>query len=165
MSEDVFPALLVFIGAVFAAGLSGVFFRPGRWYERLAKPDWRPPNWLFGPVWTALYAMIAVSGWLVWREAGDTPAGRLALGVFALQLTLNFLWSAVMFGARRIGWALVELGALWLSIAAMIVLFHPISPTAAYLLIPYLLWASFAAALNFAVWRLNPSDGRGAATA
>lgn len=155
MSADALIAAALFaLGSLLAAS-SGAVFRPGAWYERLRKPSWRPPNALFGPVWLVLYVMIAVAGWRVWRAAGLEGAGGAALAVFALQLALNFLWSALFFGARRIGLALVELGLLWISILACVLLFRPIDGLAAALMLPYLLWVSFAFALNFAIWRLN----------
>ena len=123
-------------------------------YEDLIKPSWRPPNGLFGPVWAILYAMIAVSGWLIWRELGWT-AGALPLGLYALQLLLNGLWSAIFFGLRRPGLACLEMVLLWLSILGLIALFYPIHQWAALLLVPYLAWVSFAFLLNFAIWRLN----------
>jgi tryptophan-rich sensory protein len=147
-----------FVLANFAVATSGGFFRPGDWYERLAKPRWRPPNWLFAPAWAVLYVTIAVSGWLVWREAGFAGAG-LALAVYGVQLLLNAAWSAIFFGMRRIDLAFGELVLLWLSIAATIALFHPIHPGAAWLLVPYLCWVTFAGALNFAILRRNPRGG------
>ena len=153
-------ALLGFVAANVAAALSGAFFKPGTWYEDLNKPWWRPPNWLFPIAWTVLYAMIAVSGWLVWR-ADSLAVTWPALTVYGVQLALNAGWSALFFGMRRMDLALLELIGLWLSIAAMIVLFLPISPPAAWLLVPYLLWVSFAGVLNYKVWRLNPATGVG----
>jgi benzodiazapine receptor len=136
-----------------AAG-PGIFIRPGSWYRTIAKPAWRPPDWLFGPVWLVLYLTIAVAGWLVWRDHGLTGAAA-ALAIYVVQLVLNALWSVVFFGVHRIGWAAAELAVLWLSILAAIVAFHPLSPTAAYLLVPYLVWVTFALTLNLAIWRLN----------
>lgn len=154
-------ALLGFGAACFAAATGGALFRPGVWYEELKKPPWRPPNWLFGPVWMVLYGMIAVSGWLAWEAVGFAGAPA-AFAIYAGQLVLNFGWSAVFFGLRRIGWAAIEMSALWLAIAANIAAFATISLTAALLLVPYLLWVSFALALNIAIWRLNSSGpGRG----
>lgn len=144
-----------FVLACVAVASTGALFRPGAWYESLAKPWWRPPNWLFGPAWTVLYLMIAVSGWLVWRKAGLAGAA-LPLAVYALQLAINAAWSWLFFGRRRMDLALVDVAALWLSIALMIALFAPISSTAAWLLVPYLGWVSFAAFLNFTMLRLNP---------
>lgn len=146
--------LLGFVAACFLAASSGSIFRPGDWYEGLAKPAWRPPNWLFGPVWAVLYCMIAISGWLVWREVG-LAAAVLPLILYGVQLVLNGLWSFVFFGLRRLDLALIEMMLLWLSIAASIVAFYPIHAGAAWLLVPYLVWVSFAMVLNFAMWRLN----------
>jgi translocator protein len=145
----------VFILACVATASSGALFRPGAWYESLRKPWWRPPNWLFGPAWTVLYLMIAASGWLVWREAGLAGAG-LPLALYAAHLLINAAWSGFFFGMRRMDLALVDVALLWLSIAGMIRLFHPISTTAAWLLVPYLGWVSFAAYLNLTMLRLNP---------
>jgi tryptophan-rich sensory protein len=146
--------LVGFFLACFAAATTGAFFQPGPWYERLAKPWWRPPNWLFPPAWSLLYCTIAVSGWLVWRAAG--PAGApVALGVYAAQLTLNAGWSALFFGLRRPDLAFGEVVLLWLSILATILVFYPIHHGAAWLLVPYLCWVTFAACLNFAIWRMN----------
>ncbi len=150
-------SLMIFIAACTAAAMSGAFFRPGDWYRRLDKPSWRPPDWLFGPVWLVLYIMIAVSGWLVWRSA-DLEETALALTVYAVQLVFNALWSAVFFGLRRPDWAFAEIICLWLSIVATIAAFYPLNAIAAYMLIPYAAWASFAAALNFKIWRLNPDQ-------
>ena len=149
---DIFPAL-AFILASAAAAAPGVVFRPGKWYRGLAKPPWCPPDWLFAPVWSVLYLSIAVSGWLVWRAAGVD--GVPALAIFGVQLVLNGLWSAVFFGLRRPGWALVEILCLWIGIVATVIVFHPIDRGAGYVLVPYLLWVSFAMGLNFRIWQLN----------
>jgi len=151
-------SLIGFVGACFAAASMGTIFRPGEWYERLAKPSWRPPNWLFAPVWTVLYLAIAVSGWLIWRKAGMAGAA-LPLIIYLLQLVLNAAWTPIFFGLHRLGAAFVEIVLLWASIAATIVFFQPIDALAAWLLVPYLAWVSFAATLNFAIWRLNPEAG------
>lgn len=145
----------LFLAVTFLAAAVGGLFTPGSWYEGLTKPSWTPPNWLFGPVWTALYILIASSGWLVWRQAGFAGA-RLALVVFALQIVLNGLWSWLFFGLQRPDWALVDIVLLDLSIVAMIGLFWSVSRLAAVLLLPYLAWVAFATALNAALWRLNP---------
>lgn len=145
-----------FVAACFLAAMTGALFRPGEWYERLKKPAWRPPNRLFAPVWTILYLMIAISGWLVWREAGFAGAA-LPLAVYALKLLLNAAWTPLFFGLHRPDLGFVDIVLLWLSIVATIMLFVPISFGAALLLVPYLAWVTFATALNFAVWRLNPS--------
>jgi translocator protein len=148
--------LLGFVAACFLAALTGAMFRPGDWYERLTKPSWRPPNQLFAPVWSVLYLMIAVSGWLIWRETGFVGA-TLPLAIYALQLVLNAAWTPLFFGLHRIDLGFFDIVLVWLSIVATIVLFYPIHSVAAMLLLPYLAWVTFAAALNFAVWRLNPS--------
>ena len=148
-------AFLVFLAASAAVASSGIVFRPGRWYADLNHPSWRPPNALFGPVWLVLYIMIATSGWLVWREAGLAGAA-VPLLVFALQLVLNAAWSWLAFERRRLDLASLDMAALWLAIVANIAVFQPISATAAWLLVPYLAWVSFALALNVKLWRLNP---------
>jgi tryptophan-rich sensory protein len=126
---------------------------PG-WYESLHKPGFSPPSWLFGPVWTLLYTMMAVAAWLVWRQAGFAGAG-LALGVFLAQLVLNALWSIVFFGKHNIGGALGVIGLLWLGILTTLWLFWRQVPAAGWLLVPYLAWVSFASALNYQLWVLN----------
>jgi len=148
-------SLLVFIAANFAAALSGAWFRPGNWYRELDKPSWRPPDWLFAPAWAVLYSMIAVSGWLVWREAGMQPEGQRALVIYGLHLLVNASWSAVFFGLRRPGLAFLDILLLWSSIALTAGVFYGIRPLAAWLLLPYLMWVSFAAVLNFSIWRRN----------
>ena len=125
------------------------------WYQALHKPAWNPPDAVFGPVWTGLYAAMAVAAWLVWRRSGFANAGP-ALGLFVLQLVLNFLWTVAFFGLRRPGLAFAEILVLWVAIAATLVAFGARNRAAAGLLVPYLLWVTFASALNFAVWRLNP---------
>lgn len=149
---SVFPSLLAFGAACLLAASTGAIFRPGAWYETLAKPPWTPPDWLFPIAWMILYAFIAVAGWLVWHAA-DWPANRTALILYGLQLVLNAGWSVIFFGARRVDLALWEVVALWASIAATIAAFAPLSPLAAALMAPYLAWVSFAAALNFDIWR------------
>lgn len=153
MTDPSLPALAAFAGLCVLVALSGVVFKPGPWYRALAKPSWTPPNWAFPAVWTILYMMIAVSGWLVWREAG---LAAVPFGVYGVQLVLNGLWSGLFFGLRRPGLALLDIAALWLAVALNIAVFAPISPAAAWLLAPYLAWVTVAAALNRAVWRLNP---------
>jgi tryptophan-rich sensory protein len=146
--------LATFLLACFAAATTGAVFRPGPWYDQLDKPSWTPPDWAFPVAWTLLYIAIGVAPWLVWREAGFTGAA-LPLAVWAVQLLLNAAWSWLFFGLRRMDLAFAEVLALWLSIALMIALFLPISVTAGLLMIPYLVWVSFAAALNLAVWQRN----------
>lgn len=145
--------LLVFFALVGMAAVTGARFMPGAWYEGLAKPSWTPPNWLFPIAWTVLYIMIAVAGWLVSKREGAT----VALAIWAVGLVLNAAWSYVMFGRHEIGWALVTVAALWISIVAFIWQAWSLDRTAAYLFVPYLAWVSFATALNAAVWMMNPN--------
>lgn len=147
-------ALLAFVIASFLAASMGAVFRPGGWYQQLKKPSWRPPNRVFAPVWTTLYLMIAVSGWLVWRQHGFAGAA-IPLAIYALQLVLNILWTPLFFGLHKPGLAFLDIVLMWLAILATIVVFFPLHAIAAWLLVPYLAWVTFASALNFSIWRLN----------
>lgn len=139
-----------------AAGVGGLASaNAGDFYRELARPDWAPPGWLFGPVWTVLYGMMGVAAWLVWRAQGFADA-RWALTLFIVQLVANGLWSWLFFVWQQGALALTEITLLWLLIAATISLFWRISKTAAILLIPYLAWVTFASVLCFSLWRLNP---------
>ena len=146
-----YTSLIPFIVLVVIAAASGAMFMPGPWYEALNKPSWTPPNWLFPVAWTILYLMIAIAGWLAWKAEGTGAA----VAIWGVGLIFNALWSYLMFGRHDIFGALVDVTALWLAIAAFIAATWNIEPRAAYLFMPYLAWASFAGALNFAVWRLN----------
>lgn len=143
-----------FILLLVVVASTGAIFEPGAWYETLAKPVWTPPNWLFPITWTALYLMIAVSGWLVWREVGFAAAA-LGFVFYFLQLVLNTAWTWLFFGMHRMDLALADVAGMWLAIVATIVAFSAIRPGAAWLLVPYLVWVSYAAALNLALWRMN----------
>lgn len=148
--------LVLFLAVVAAvAGVGGLFTARsvGTWYRDLARPSWTPPGWLFSPVWTTLYIMMAVAAWRVWMVAG--ARARAALATFGVQLVLNAGWSAVFFGLRRPGWAFAEISALWLAIVVTTVLFARRSTLAAVLMAPYLAWTTFAGVLNFAIWRMN----------
>jgi tryptophan-rich sensory protein len=123
------------------------------WYAALRKPAWTPPGWVFGPVWTLLYPLVAVAGWLAWRE-GRARVGPL---VYLLQLALNAAWPWFFFGERRVDLALACVVALWIAILATVLVFWRVSRTAAVLMLPYLAWVGFAAALNHAIWRLSQS--------
>jgi tryptophan-rich sensory protein len=122
------------------------------WYPALRKPSWTPPGWVFGPVWTLLYPVVAVAGWRVWRE-GRRRTGML---LYLVQLALNAAWPWLFFAERRPGLALVDVVALFVAIVATAVAFWRVHRGAALLLLPYLGWVGFAAALNHAIWRLNP---------
>ena len=122
------------------------------WYAELAKPRWTPPNWLFGPVWTILFLAMAFAAWLVWRQTTLTSA---PMRLFLLQLLLNIGWSALFFHLRSPGAAFIEIVLLWCAILMTAIAFGKIVPLAYWLMAPYLLWVSYAAVLNFAIWRLN----------
>ncbi|MCX6981866.1 MAG: tryptophan-rich sensory protein [Verrucomicrobia bacterium] len=138
----------------FAAASPGAVFMPGEWFAALKKPSWNPPSWVFGPVWTALYAMMAAAAWLVWQRGGWKEQ-RKPLLIFLAQLALNAVWTPLFFGLHRPGVAFAEIVLLWLAIVATLVAFRPVNRTAAWLLVPYLAWVSFAAVLNGTLWRLN----------
>lgn len=123
------------------------------WYESLAKPSFTPPDGVFGPVWTILYVLIALSGWMVWRKIGFSPDQPLV--IYGLQLALNFAWSFIFFGAHLIGLAVIDVLLLWFATVWNIATFWRVDRVAAALLVPYLAWVSFASALNIAVWQLN----------
>lgn len=138
------------------AGISSWITSPqiSDWYATISKPAWTPPSWVFGPVWTTLYAMMAVAGWRIWLLAPS--AGRTwALGLFAIQLALNFAWSPTFFALHRLGLSVGIIVALWLAIGGFVIAAWPLSRTAAWLFVPYWVWVSFASALNLAIWRLN----------
>ncbi|HEX8177527.1 MAG TPA: TspO/MBR family protein [Pyrinomonadaceae bacterium] len=139
-----------------AAGIGSLFTDPeiGGWYARIAKPSWTPPNWVFGPVWSVLYLMMAVAAWLVWKEKGFASAAA-PLALFGVQLVFNALWSILFFGMHRIGMALLDIVLLWSAILATVLSFWRVSPAAGALMIPYLLWVTYASALNYSIWRLN----------
>ena len=126
----------------------------GTWYQGLAKPAFNPPDWVFAPVWTTLYVLIAVAGWRVWRRGGFQGASAAAMA-YGLQLALNLAWSFLFFGQRMIGAALAEIVVLFAAIAANAMLFRRIDRPAGWLLVPYAGWVGFACALNFELWRLN----------
>jgi len=145
-------ALAGLILITFCAPLAGMISPPGDWYASLNKPSWNPPGWIFGPVWTSLYLLMAVAAWLVWKPEG----WRRAMVSYFLQLGLNAAWTPIFFGAHEPGWALVDIVALWLAILVTALCFYRVSKTAAWMLAPYLAWVSFAAFLNFTIWRMNP---------
>jgi len=149
--------LLGWASLTLAAAALGAFASAGAsaFYALLVRPSWAPPAWVFGPVWTVLYALMAVSAWLVWRDRGFAGA-RTALVLFIVQLAANALWSWLFFAWHQGGLAFAEVLVLWCLIVATIVSFQRISILAAVLLYPYLVWSTFASALTFAMWRLNP---------
>jgi tryptophan-rich sensory protein len=147
-------SFLLFLAVCLAAGWFGSQFEPGDWYQSLSKPAWTPPDAVFGPVWTLLYVMMGIAAWLVWRNRSSSNV-TAALGLFAVQLILNALWSYLFFGLQRPALAFFELMGLWLVIVATVLAFRRIRPLAAVFLLPYLAWVSFALLLNFRLWRLN----------
>lgn len=147
--------IILFLALSFGAALVGSQFLPGAWYAALAKPSWNPPSWVFGPVWTVLYVMMAVAAWLVWRTAGGWRPARLALGLWLVQLILNAAWSWLFFGLRRMDLALAEIVILWIAILGCVILFWRVRPLAGALLLPYLAWVAFAAVLNGTLWWMN----------
>jgi tryptophan-rich sensory protein len=146
--------LLGWLLLCFAAAAGGAVFMPGEWYAALKKPAWNPPGWVFGPVWTVLYTMMAVAAWLIWQRGGFA-AQRRPLGLFLAQLVLNAVWTPLFFGLHRPGVAFAEIILLWLVIVWTIAAFWRVHRVAAWLLVPYLVWVSFAAVLNGTLWRLN----------
>jgi tryptophan-rich sensory protein len=137
--------------------ISGFFTSSGvqGWYAAANKPSFNPPNWIFAPVWTALYILMGIALFLIWKSAGDKAVKQTALILFAVQLAFNFFWSLIFFKLQQPGWALLEIAALWLTILFTIFWFGKISSTAAWLLVPYICWVSFASVLNYAIWKLN----------
>jgi benzodiazapine receptor len=151
--------LVVSIVACQCAGLIGsVFTTPNipTWYAALEKPFFTPPNWLFAPAWITLYVLMAVAAFLVWRKGLGEEGVRCALTVFLVQLVLNALWSVVFFGLHSPFWGMVVILALWVAILVTIIKFFRLSVAAGSLMLPYILWVSFASALNIAIWVLNP---------
>jgi translocator protein len=146
--------LVGWLAVTFIAAWIGSRYMPGAWYASLAKPSWNPPNYLFGPVWTVLYVLMAVAAWLVWRKAGFSGTGA-ALSLFVIQLALNALWSYLFFGMHRPDMAFYDIIALWAAVLGVAALFWRVDRIAGALIMPYLAWVSFASYLNFTLWRLN----------
>ncbi|GAA1919197.1 tryptophan-rich sensory protein [Streptomyces sodiiphilus] len=149
------PSLLVFVGLCYAvAAIGGIASADaGEVYRGLDRPPWAPPSWLFGPVWTVLYGMIGVSAWLIWRKAG--AAARTPLIWWGVQLAVNLAWTPLFFGAGEYGLALADIGLLLVAAGVTVVLFRRVRPAAAALLLPYVLWVGYAAALNLSIWLAN----------
>lgn len=154
-------ALAICVAACFAAAVVGMVpaasttaSPKAAWYRNLDKPSWTPPDWVFGPVWTVLYAMMAVSAWLVWQEGGFRKQ-RLPLALFIGQLVLNAAWTPIFFRCQLLGVAFFELAALWATLVATVIVFRRVRPAAAWLLVPYLLWVTYAGTLSFGIWQLN----------
>jgi translocator protein len=150
--------LVLFVGFCLAVGGLGSLFTSGPvrdWYPMINKPSWNPPAWIFGPVWTVLYLMMGTAAWLVWRRRDEADTKR-ALIAFIVQLILNAAWSPLFFGLRNPLAGLLDIIPLWAAILATLIFFRRISTAAGWLMVPYWLWVSFATALNFALWKMNP---------
>lgn len=164
--------ILIAIGISEFAGIIGSFFTMDAiptWYAGIVKPTWNPPSWVFGPVWITLYAMMGIASYLIWASSAKIVPGetqkatqrkrvRGALTIFGVQLFLNAIWSIIFFGLHNPGWAFVDIVLLWIAIVATIGVFWRISKPAAWLLVPYILWVSFAGYLNYTIWTLNKVD-------
>lgn len=143
---------------VAASGIGALASANARtFYAELARPAWAPPGWVFGPVWSVLFLAMAVAAWLVWRVPHGSETRSIALRLFVFQLVANALWSWLFFAWHLGGIAFAEVLLLWLLVAATLVAFWRVKPAAGLLLVPYLLWVSFASALNLALWQLNPA--------
>jgi tryptophan-rich sensory protein len=145
-------AITLLVGAI-----AGYFTTSGvnGWYAVANKPSFNPPNWLFAPVWTALYIMMGIALYLVWSKDTSKDIKQTALVLFGVQLALNFAWSFIFFYAKQPGWAFIEIIMMWVAILLTIWWFGKISPLSAWLLVPYISWVSFASLLNFYIWKLN----------
>jgi len=154
---NVFKVIIAIAVSELAGIIGSVFTMPAipEWYASLIKPALAPPSWVFGPVWVSLFALMGVASFLVWQKGLEQSKVKIALSLFIVQLILNVAWSAVFFGLHDPGMAFVEIIILWIAIFAAIVAFAKVSKTAAFLLLPYLAWVSFASYLNFAIWSLN----------
>lgn len=141
----------VFLLTCVAAGAAGVFFRPGAWYRNLNKPDWTPPNWMFPVIWAVLYVLIALAA----TRISEVPDNDLALALWGLQITINTLWSGVFFGLHRMLAGAVIIAALWVTVLATTALFWGHDVIAALMMVPYLIWGTYALALNTSVWLRN----------
>ena len=157
MKSQVFGLLGWLAVSFAAAGLGGLASANAEgFYQQLTLPAWAPPSWLFAPVWTLLYILMGVAAWLVWREHGFRKA-RVALTLFLIQLAFNALWTWLFFAWRLGAMAFVEILILWALIVCTFVAFRRVRSIAGVLIIPYLIWVSFAAALTYAIWQSNPA--------
>ncbi len=153
------PVVVAALAAIAVATLGGALTDIGPWYQGLEKPFWQPPDWVFGPAWTTIFVLAVVSAVSIWRATSDKMQRAWIIGLFAANGVLNVLWSALFFALKRPDWAFAEVGFLWLAIALPMVVFWRLSKTASLCLLPYLMWVSFAAALNFTVAHLNAPFG------
>jgi len=157
MGKDIVRLVVSIVVCQLAGFIGSLFTRSSipTWYASVRKPSFNPPNWIFGPVWTTLYLLMGIAAFLVWRQGLDNKAVRLALLLFIIQLVLNTLWSIIFFGMRSLSGGFADIAALWIMIVLTTVSFFRLSAVAGVLMVPYLLWVTFASVLNFAIWRLN----------
>jgi translocator protein len=154
-----FVLFLVFFAAAAAAASTGGLFPTGEWYKALRKPVWVPPNWAFPIVWTSLYILMSWAAMRVGMSGADGAWIALALGLWAVQIAFNAIWTPVFFGLRRMRTALGIMAGLWSAVLATAVVFYLVDPVAGLMMVPYVLWVSIAFALNGAMVRLNPAGG------
>lgn len=156
LKKSIFPFLISALIVFLAAFIGSFFTTPNisNWYQYLNKPSFNPPNWVFGPTWTILYLLMAAAAFLIWQKRNH-PQAKKALIFYLIQLGLNSLWSIIFFGFHQIGLAFIEIIILWFFILLTLLNFYKISKPAGALLIPYLLWVSFASFLNFSLWLIN----------
>lgn len=136
-------------------GIGGWMTTVGPWYRELRKPSWNPPDWIFAPAWTVILALAAWAGVLAWMQAADRTTQLCIIGLFGCNIALHMLWTPLFFNLKRPDWALIEIVFLWLSIVALIVYLAPLSAAAGWLLLPYLVWVTFAGFLNLTIVRMN----------
>jgi tryptophan-rich sensory protein len=154
------PIIVAATITILVLGAGGLMTQVGPWYRNLRKPAWTPPNWIFGPAWTVILGLAAWAGVSAWSHAPDATAHSRLLGLFGANIILHLLWSPLFFNLRRPDWALIEVPFLWMSIVALMIDLEPYSYLASLLLLPYLLWVSFAAVLNLTIVLMNPSFAR-----
>jgi translocator protein len=156
--NNIVKLIIALVIPLAVGGLSGFLTTseiPG-WYQTITKPSWNPPGWVFAPVWTTLYILMGVALYLVWKnENVDSRIKRAAIILFAVQLILNFFWSLIFFKQHQIGWAFAEIMTMWIFIVLTIFAFAKVNNIAAWLLVPYISWVSFASILNYTIWKLN----------
>ena len=154
--RNIVKLILSLVICQLAGFIGSIFTTPAisTWYASLNKPSFNPPNWIFAPVWISLFLLMGISLWLVWQKEKKKNIST-AFVFFSIQLVLNAMWSAFFFGMQNPLYALIDIALLWLAILATILSFWKISRPAAYLLVPYIVWVTFAAVLNFYIWRLN----------
>jgi len=153
-TKNKYIGLLAWLAFTFTASAAAFFVDTGGWYAEIAKPDWNPPSWVFGPAWTVLYVMMAVAAWLVWCDGGWRKQKK-ALTFFCVQWAFNAIWTPVFFGFHQIGLALAIIAALWIAILLTMERFWRVSVLSMALMIPYLAWVTFASMLNLTIWLMN----------